>query len=244
MAMLALGGMARAAGEISIVGFVYEPYVILKDGQATGIVPDIVGAAARRAGFAVTPTYDLPILRAFEMAKTVPNSFISLTATPDRLNDFTLVYCFLNDQMGGVWTRSKGWPSLADIPPSASFGNILGSVAPELLRPLGFSNFSATRLSEQNLEKLMAGRIDVWMAYFSSERYFLLRHGYKLDEFVFSQPLARADVCLATGKGTAPDSIAKWRAAFKAIIADGTYDAIREKYLDVFPRNSNPLPEN
>ena len=229
--------------EAQIVGFVYEPYVLLQDGRAEGIVPDIVRETARRVGHSSEANFTLPILRAFEMAKTIPGTFVYMTATPDHLADYTMVFCFLRDEMGGVWQRSRAWKSLDDIPRTAVVGFILGSPAPEPLTAMGFANFSATRLSSQNAEKLIAGRIDVWMAYFSAERFFLLQRGRDLRDFFFSPPLVRTDVCLATGKSTPEPLVQRWRDAFKSMVADGTYAAIRQKYRAYLPLSINPLPD-
>ena len=216
---------------------------MLKDGKAAGIVPDVVLATAERVGHSGEANFTLPILRSLEMAKEQPNTFVYLTATPDHQPDYTMVFCFLKDRMGGVWKKTRSWKSFDTMPKTSIFGFILGSPAPELLATMGFSNFSPVRMSVQNVEKLIADRIDVWMAYSSAQHYFLQQFGQKSEDFVFSRPLVTTDVCLATSKATSPEVVAKWRNAFKSIVADGTYNAIRQRYLSYFPWSENPLPD-
>jgi polar amino acid transport system substrate-binding protein len=231
-------GYARtaAAADLELCAGDIPPFAHQQGKVGQGVVYEIVSQLATRLGQRSTITF-LPWKRCQELAQAKKNvAIFPLARTPEREKKYTWILEVLQDPF--VLYKVKG--NAADISTiqaaqNLNVGALLGSPAESLLRSKGFKRIDLVPTEEQNLKKLMSGRIDAWLVASmvaasivkkaettgDLKKPIEIERGVELE--VLRQHLAgNPDIDAAT--------VTKWQEAFEAMKRDGTYERIMANY--------------
>ncbi|WP_163337975.1 ABC transporter substrate-binding protein [Desulfopila sp. IMCC35008] len=111
-----------------------------------------------------------------------------------------------------------------------TIGTYKDVAAQSFLKDSGFTNLDSVLNDEQNVPKLIAGRIDLWIVGELQGIYKAKKKGVS-DQLEKVLDVKDTQLYIAFSKNTADDVIAKWQKAPDDMKADGTYDAIVKKYM-------------
>lgn len=120
--------------------------------------------------------------------------------------------------------------SLEDAKKVGKIGTYKDDAAETFLKDSGFNNLDSVLNDEQNVPKLIAGRIDLWIVGELQGIYKAKKKGVS-DQLEKVLDVKDTQLYIAFSKNTADDVIAKWQKALDDMKGDGTYDAIVKKYM-------------
>lgn len=228
--MMAVSVPAVLAQSLTIMTEDYPPLNYLEAGEAKGASVDIVKLILERLGEKSTVRV-LPWARAYMLTQHSENHVLfSMTRIESREDLFKWVgplavkrHAFYLRRDSGISLNS---PSDAR---SLTIGVQLDGVDQDYLVKHGFDNLDGISNWQQNANKLLAGRIDVWLASTVSAN-------EVIDDFnltgqivetveVFQRPLY-----IAFNLKTPDDVIARWQAVRDELYKDGTARAIFEAH--------------
>lgn len=210
----------------------YPPYNYMKDGKLTGLATEVVQEIAKRIGHP-TDIELLPWARGYGLIQQKDGLILySMTRTEERENLFKWVGPVASNKW--VFFAKKGsgitLASLEDAKKIGKIGTYKDDAAELFLKGQGFSNIDSVLDDMQNVPKLMAGRINLWIV---GE----LQGIYKAKEKGVNDQLEKVfdvkdtQLFIAFSKNSADADIASWQKALDDMKADGTYDAIVKKYM-------------
>lgn len=215
--------------EIKIVTSELPPYAYTKDGHISGVATDIVRDLMIRAGF-TGDIYSIPWKRAIsESAHS--RLMYPLAKTPDRLTHYKWIGPIMKDQLVFV-VRASDTRIFNHIEDFRRLKIGVNRGAPTELRlgKLGFRNIDSAATEGQNLEKLLAGRFDVWFASLLVLKGASQRLGIGDKEL----KVAFTDQHLEQYIGASPDiedkTISLWQKNLDEMKSDGTYQAIMKRH--------------
>jgi polar amino acid transport system substrate-binding protein len=109
-------------------------------------------------------------------------------------------------------------------------GTIRGDAKENYLKGQGFTNIVSTHDERKNIQKLMLGRIDLWVYKRPGLKTIcdLVGVDYNEIEEVFS--LREFDISIAFSKKTSDLIVRVWQKAYNEMSADGTLEKIRTKW--------------
>jgi polar amino acid transport system substrate-binding protein len=208
-------------------------------GPGQGIVHEIVVDIARRIGHSGRIEY-LPWHRAQDIAMTRDNiGILALTRSPEREPNYRWMVKILTDDLilvGGQGVDVSGLDKVKDRP----IGVLRRSGAEALLEDMGFSRIEPASEEWINARKLKQRYIDAWLA-----PRLMVIHGYREvggdpEKLNIGRIIRASEIYLAASKTLSDAKVARWRAAFDRLKADGGYDKILEKYYRL---KVKPIPE-
>ncbi|WP_337881293.1 transporter substrate-binding domain-containing protein [Rheinheimera sp.] len=214
---------------------VIEPPVSYLDshGKPVGFAVDVVKAVQHELGDK-TPIEVMPEARAIYIARTEPNVLLfSFSRTPERENEFYWITPLVQKSWSvyGLTTNPIQVQSLEQLKQVTAIGVVRGDIREEWLNNLGFKNLSKSVNHQQNLDRLLAGRLDL-IAYESQGiRHLLQEASLSLDAVRPVFVLQQSDVYLLMSKtGTSPELAERWRMAADKIRRSGSQQFIAEKW--------------
>ena len=195
-----------------------------------GIFPEITIEIERRIGSNKVPNI-IPWSRAQHYAKTHDSYIIfPLTRMPYREDKYKWIAPIIPVK---IIFAAKG-DKAVDIESAKNLRLILAdqdSPAEAILKKNGYTNFEAIPVGRQLIPKMLQmDRADGWFAPAVTIDY-LLRDTPLIDQFTFGPPAYENNLYLAASKSFPDEIIEKYQKAFQAMVADGTYRKIVEKYL-------------
>ena len=230
-------GYVVNAQEITVVTEEFPPFNYLENEEITGISTEVVRATLTKAGIqAEVRMY--PWARAYWMASEQPNVLIyTLARTPDREDLFTWIGPIVPPIKAALFkltTRTDIVMTSLEDAKQYRIGVIRDDGGHQMLLQYGFENeknvFPVAQ-GEQNLKKLLAGRIDL----FFSENLFVTMKmktlGLPLDQVEEAFLVMEIENYMAFSKQTADTVVERVGTAFEQIRAEGTVTTIVEKYL-------------
>ncbi|HMC14283.1 MAG TPA: ABC transporter substrate-binding protein [Albitalea sp.] len=229
--VLQLATPARA--ELRLLAAELPPYtyqvpsasVSEQPGPGRGLLHDMVVEMARRVGHSGRIEY-LPWYRAQEIAQTEPNTgILALTRSPEREDKYRWLVKLMSDDLVLVGAPGVDVSDLSKVK-DRPVGVLHRSGAEALVRSLGFAKVSPQPEEWMNAKRMKDRRIDAWLAPRSMVIHAVREERGNLDVLQFGQVVRVSDLYLAASK-TLPDAeAAQWQAAYDAMRADGTLDAI------------------
>jgi len=120
--------------------------------------------------------------------------------------------------------------SLDDAKKVEKIGTYKDDAAESYLKGAGFANIDSVVNDEQNVPKLMAGRINLWIVGELQGIYKAKAKGVA-DQLEKVLDVKDTQLYIAFSKNTDDAEIAKWQTALDALKADGSYDALVKKYM-------------
>lgn len=213
-----------------------EDNYIAKDGQVAGHNVEIVREIMKRLGKEY-PIEPIPWARGYHMALNDPNTMLfTTTRIADREKLFKWVgplhvsrYIFY-----GRKDYQKEIKTIDDARNVPAIGCVGEDVRQKILLKKGFKNlepYFGLNANSQNLKKLMAGRIDLWIS--SPKELIETAKGIGIEQSELKEVLSLANYFnyMAFSIKTPDETVEKWQKTLDEIKADGTYAKIMSKYV-------------
>nr|WP_265462502.1 MULTISPECIES: transporter substrate-binding domain-containing protein [Aeromonas] len=229
MSLVLAAGLVLAA-PLKVMTEDYPPFNMEGEGgEVVGLSTEIVEELFKRAGVDYTLVL-MPWKRAYEDTLSTPNTALySTTRTPERETLFKWVGPLVSDKWIFFSNPSANLAikSLDDAK-QYTIGGYTGDATVEYLKAQGFTKFQLASNDRTNLKKLMAGRIDLWVAGEYQAPYLATQEKVETPKPLFS--FMEAHMSLAFNKDTPDDLITKLNETLAAMTADGTIEKINAKY--------------
>ena len=229
--MLLSPGLVHAAS-LRILTEDLPPLNYVRDGVLLGPSVEMVMEIQRRIG-STEEIKVYPWARAYQIALEEENVVLfGVSHTPPRENKFKWVGPLATKR--DILVARKGSPlainSLEDAKQVGRIGVLRDDTKEEFLEAHGFTNLEPVSDERKNAQKLVLGRIDLWVFKKPGLKTVCDLAGvdYEAVEEVFHLRETKVDIAFSL---RTPDAVvAQWRAAFAAMVADGTVEAIRRKW--------------
>ncbi len=224
-----LWGPSAQAEFLRILTENYPPFNYpTEDGEVAGLSTDIVRRILDVAKIDHSLTL-LPWKRAYlETRRTANTCLYSTAETPDRTDEFRWIGPILeNDWV--LFTRKDQPMTIVDLADlkSLNVGGYVGDAITSYLREQGV-NIDAARSEEQNLKKLLAGRIDVWPSGRVIGHYIAKKAG-QADAIREVYRLRKVRVSMACNLDTSDKLIRKLRDALAKLRVSGELDMLQRE---------------
>lgn len=223
--------MASAAN-FKIMTEEYPPFNYSDGGQITGLSTEVTLEIAKRIGHP-TDLEMLPWARAYKLIQKDSGLILySMTRTEAREDLFKWVGPVAANKWVLFAKKGSGVSisSLEDAKSVKKIGTYKDDAAESFLIAEGFGNLDSVINDEQNVPKLMAGRINLWIVGELQGIYKAKKKGVS-DQLEKVLDVKDTELYIAFSKDTSDDVIATWQKALDDMKADGSYDAILKKYL-------------
>ena len=229
--MLLSPGLVHAAS-LRILTEDLPPLNYVRDGVLLGPSVEMVKEIQRRIG-STEEIKVYPWARAYQIALEEENVVLfGVSHTPPRENKFKWVGPLATKR--DILVARKGAKlvinSLEDAKQVGRIGVLRDDTKEEFLEAHGFTNLEPVSDERKNAQKLVLGRIDLWVFKKPGLKTVCDLAGvdYEAVEEVFHLRETKVDIAFSL---RTPDAVvAQWRAAFAAMLADGTVEAIRRKW--------------
>ncbi len=232
LATFVLWGTSAMAGTFKIMTEEYPPFNYTDGGQLTGLSTDVIIELAKKVG---NPTEIelLPWARGYGLIQKQDGLILySMTRTEAREDMFKWVGPVASNKW--VFFAKKGsgitLSSIDDAKKIGKIGAYKDDAAEAFLKAEGFTNLDSVVNDEQNVPKLMADRINLWIVGELQGIYKAKAKGVS-DKLEKVLDVKNTQLYIAFSKNTSDEEIAKWQAALDAMKADGSYDKIVKKYM-------------
>ena len=246
-ALLLLSALPAAAqqtlrlvtGELPPYAFHVPPPTVAEQGEAQGLVLDVVREVARRIGHPQGVEF-MPWARAQELAMTRPGiGILALTRSPEREDRYAWVFNVVTDDLVLVGGAGVDASSLEPVR-SRPTGVLLRSGAEQLLRERGFARVQPAPEEWINAQRLRDRLIDAWLAPRLMVLHAVREVGGDVSSLNIGAVVRRSEIWFAASRTLPEAEIARWRRGFDEMRADGTYDRILARYARLRPA---PVPE-
>lgn len=233
LSLLLLGGATTVSGAtFEIMTEEYPPFNYTEDGKITGLSTEVVREICKRIGHP-DDIEVLPWARAYGLIQKKDGIVLySMTRTEAREDLFEWVGPVAANKWVLFTKKGSGISvsSLDDAKKIGKIGTYKDDAAESFLKDEGFTNLDSVLKDEQNVPKLMAGRIDLWIVGELQGIHKAKKKGVS-DKLEKVYDVKDTQLYIAFSKGTPQEEIAKWQEALDAMKADGSYDTIMKKYM-------------
>lgn len=238
-----VSAQAVMSAELTILTENLPPLNYLKDGVLVGPSVEIVQEIQRRVG-SHEQIKVYPWARAYKMALEEENVVLfSTTYTEERYDKFKWIGPLAKKR--DILVAKKGSAiKIGDLEDAKKVGRI-GTVRDDnkeiLLKNYGFRNLDPVSDERQNAQKLVLGRIDLWVYKKPGLRTVCELAGVDPNEVEEVYHLREIDLMIAFSKKTSDEVVQVWKNAFNEMVADGTIMKIRKKWNAKL--EDHPFPE-
>jgi len=226
--------MPAHAGSLRLITVIEPPVSYLDShGKPIGFAIDVVRAIQQELDDH-TPIEVMPEARAMYIAHNEANVVLfSFSRTAERENDFYWLSPLLQKSWS-LYARADSRlqiSSLEQLRTVKAIGVVRGDVREEWLVSHGFSNLHPSVNHQQNLSRLLAGRLDLIAYEGQGIQHLLQEEGLSVDKVRKVLELKRSDVYLMMSKlGTDPELAEQWRLAAEKIRRSGDKQLLAEKW--------------
>jgi polar amino acid transport system substrate-binding protein len=230
--LLFLPQSSSAAAKLTILTENLPTLNYLKNGELVGYSVDVVEEIQRRVG-----SYEqikvFPWARAYSMALTEKNIVLfSITLTEERKDLFKWICPLITKRDILVARKDSGISikSLEDAKRVNRIGTIRDDSKERLLINLGFKNLESVSTEQQNVKKLVLGRIDLWVNKQPGLKTTCEQAGIDYNQIEEVLHLRERELCIAFSKASSDSVVLKWENVFNEMLDDGTIKEIRQKW--------------
>ena len=131
--------------------------------------------------------------------------------------------------------------SLEDAKKVNHIGTLRGDAKEIFLKRHGFANLVSTHDDQNNVNKLLLGRIDLWATKIPGLKTICSLTGVDHREFVEVYNMRRSEIYITISKKTSEKVVQAWTDAFNDMSADGTVLKIKSKWNKLM--DDEPFPE-
>jgi len=225
--------LAAVSQEIAIITEENPPFSFSKENQPTGAATEVVQEIMRRLNLD-DPIIVLPWARGYKRLQTEPNVALFLAArTEERESLFQWVGPLYSVRT--VFYARKGSEliieSMADAKRVRSIATYKDDYREQLLRSLNFTNIDSSSSPASNLQKLMSGRVDLWVSdNIISSR---IARDAEIDPDAFDEvfEIRVTHTYIAFSRDTPAKIVEAWQAILDQMKADGAFWWLSRKWL-------------
>ena len=232
--MISATALATGPNDIAYMTEQYPPFNFEDQGKIQGIIADTMLAMMKKLDVD-RPIKVLPWANSYNKIQTVPNTCLfGMTYTPERAPLFKWVGPVTDTEVT-LFALKKNHIQIKSIEDINRYktGVIRSDIGEQLLLKNGVKpdRIDPVAQTDQNLKKLIAGRVDL-IAYSKKVLIWQIKQsGLNVDDFDIVYSLSKGELFIAFHKDT-PDSIIQaFQKELDTIKSDGTYKAIADKYL-------------
>lgn len=232
-ALLILSGRFAGAETFTIMTEEYPPFNYTADGKVTGLSTEVVQQLAKKVGHPEGIEV-LPWARAYGLIQQKEGMILySMTRTPEREAMFKWVGPVASNKWVFFAKKGSGLAigSLEDAKKVEKIGTYKDDAAESFLKAQGFANLDSVLNDDQNVPKLMAGRINLWIIGELQGIYKAKAKGVAADQLEKVFDVKDTELYIAFSKNAPDAEVAKWQAALDSMKADGSYEALVKKYM-------------
>lgn len=220
------------AGSLRILTEDLPPLNYVKDGVLVGPSVEMVKEVQRRIG-STAEIKVYPWARAYQIALEEENVVLfGVSHTPARQDKFKWVGPLATKR--DILVAKKGSnlviTSLNDARKVRRIGVLRDDTKEEFLERHAFTNLEPVSDERKNAQKLVMGRIDLWVFKKPGLKTVCDLAGVDYDAVEEVFHLRETNVDIAFSINTPAAVVEQWRAAFVEMLADGTVEAIRKKW--------------
>jgi ABC-type amino acid transport substrate-binding protein len=207
-----------------------------KDGEFTGTTVEIVNEIKRNLNLD-TEIEVMAWARAYETAKENPNIVIFTAGKTDERVD--LGFSFIGPVISrkhSLWAKKGSGFNLTSIEDIREQNLVIGAMRGDwrekYFLDLGFDVDDVTD-HRQNLEKLLDGRIDLWVSSDLEASPITKELGVDMDEIEMVYVFIEAPSYLMLSKGTSEETIKDWKESFEEMQRTGFFERASEKWSGI-----------
>lgn len=229
---------AQAEPQIELVTEVLPPFTYLgESGKGEGFSFEIVEEICKITRDCKPPQF-MPWSRAVKMATDNPNTAIfSMYRKPEREKQYHWVgpLAKANVVFLGLAGRGLKVTSMEDAKKLPKIGVQKDSTHHKVLAAQGFTNLELTAASDEtlgnpNIQKLVAGRFDAWIATEQSARAKAKLLGIADSQLETLYVISEDELYIAFNLGTSEATVARWQKALDVVKTKSVYRALQKKY--------------
>ncbi|MGH8355306.1 MAG: substrate-binding periplasmic protein [Pseudomonas sp.] len=231
--MAALLPAAAAAADLQLFTEENPPFNFIRDGQVTGLYPEVVAEILRRTG-GHAPITLLPWARGYHKAlHDADVGLFAMARTAQREKLFQWVGPLY---LGGTAFYAKRGAgvridSLADAKALDSILVTRDWITHQMLIKRGFANIKAVTAQESVARMLLRGRAPVMFVQTRSVPALMRKIGARASDVELIFSVTKNQGHIAFSLGTSPDLVRRWQQALDEMKRDGSYAAIFSKWL-------------
>lgn len=221
-----------SAADFKIMTEEYPPFNYTDNGKLTGVSSEIVLEIAKRIGHSTDVSVE-PWARAYALIQKKDGLVLfSMTRTEKRENLFKWAGPIAPNKWVLFAKKGSGVSinSLDDAKKVGKIGTYKDDATEAFLKDNGFTNVDSVLKDDQNVPKLAAGRIDLWIVG-ELQGIYKAKKQNKADSLEKVFDVKDTQLYIAFSKTTSDEEVAKWQKALDEMKADGTYDAMMGKYM-------------
>lgn len=230
---------AQADEPVKIITEEFPPYNYTDQGQITGLSTDVVNAVLKELKLQGA-IQSLPWARAYDTAKSASGVLIySIGRTPERepLFKWVGVIAPTDYYLYALPGKALKIDSLEMAKPY-QIGTVNQDVGEQFLLARGFvkgQNLQSSVKYELNYQKLKMGRVDLWIMNELTARHLARQAGddpaKTLAKVYRISDLSSEGYYMAFGSQTPDATVALFRKGLEAIKKNGTFEALKKKWL-------------
>lgn len=211
----------------------WPPITYEKSGSAEGMAVDLARLIQKSASLSQSIEV-LPWPRAYHLAVTQPDVLLfTVVRNPEREKLFTLIGPIANGEIAiyvrGTYDLSK--VTLQSLKNNLRIATHRGTAFQNVLEQEGFRNIVPVNSSVNAAKMLMSGRVEAICDDELAVAELFRRAGYKSSPFVKVMSLTHSSLYFAFSRGTAPQTITKWKTAFEEIKRTGQFEHLYKKWF-------------
>ncbi|MEH6632374.1 MAG: transporter substrate-binding domain-containing protein [Halopseudomonas aestusnigri] len=222
-----------SASPIQIVAGNFPPYNYIENGKIAGVNTEIVQAVLKELNLDVEIEI-YPWARAYALALKQENVLIFTIVRSSKREPLFKWIGPVGEYNAGLFAlenRTDIEVSSLDDAMKFNIGATREDVRPQYLLERGFERVQQVSRNEVNIEKLIKGRIDLWLENELTAYHLLKKNGYEkgLIRKVFEFEVGTGGYMAFSNK-TSDQLVNDFRAALKRIHDKGIYEAILQRY--------------
>ena len=236
LCLFATGAFAGTIEDISFMTEEYPPFNMKgNDGVATGIAVDVLVGMFEKLGVSKSAKdiEVLPWARAYKDVQEKPGTALfSMTHNEERDPLFAWVGPVAPTRISAFALKSKGLKIASEEDfRELSAAVIRDDIGDSLAQNVGIATIDRAASNEQNIKKLNAGRVDIWIYEESVAQWQIKDFGFNPGDYEVVFVLSSGELDYAFHKDTDPAVIKQFQKALDEMKAEGAYQAILDKYL-------------
>jgi polar amino acid transport system substrate-binding protein len=229
-------GQAKALDELHWITEEFAPYNYSENGVATGIAVDVLVKVWERLGMARTPAdiQVLPWARGYRIAQEqVGTCLFAATVTEARRDLFVFIEPLIDSNVSIIAAKSRGLnvDSMEGLAPYR-IGVVRDDIGDQALVENGFEGAVVRTDSARILMRMLQGaRFDAISYNYVTARWAMAREAIDASLYESVLTLREGHMGYACHRETDPALIARLQGALDELLADGSVDAVIQRYL-------------
>ncbi len=231
------------SAELMILTENLPPLNFIKDGVLMGPAVDIVKEIQHRVS-SREQIQVYPWARAYKLALEEENIVIfGMARTEVRNENFYWIgpIAQKRDILAAKTKSGLKINSIEDAKKVDHIGTLRGDAKEIYLQRHGFTNIVSTHDDQNNVNKLLLGRIDLWATKIPGLKTICILAGADYHEIVEVYDLRKSEIYIAISKKTSEILVQSWADSFNDLLEDGTVLKIKSKWNNIM--DDDPFPE-